>query len=103
MSKVVRCSACGEKAMKGKLNAEGQPLCRACFNVEVTLKYCRSMEKRRGREEQWNKSAFDQCRNLAAWISIYQFGAPEYRKRAAAIINSIVEIALLEPKPREKK
>jgi hypothetical protein len=64
---------------------------KTCYNIQVLLSYLQRIEKRRAKDECWNKQSFEQCRELSAWISLYRFGGNEIQKRAAAIINSWVK------------
>ena len=85
-----RCAECGERSGTVYISDEGMDVCKTCYHAEIVSSYLRHMEKRRAKDEPYNKLAFNQCRELAAWLSLYHFGNKDSRKRAAATINAWV-------------
>jgi len=81
------CAECGEQIGKANI-AKGLFICKTCYNANILSSYLRRLEKRRKKDERLNKRAFDQGREISAWLSLYRFGNKESRKQAAMIINS---------------
>jgi hypothetical protein len=46
------------------------------------------MEEQREKNEAQNKTAYEQAREMAGWLSLYKFGNKEIKKQAARAINS---------------
>jgi len=85
-----QCAECGKRADTAYISDEGMDICKTCYHAGIASTYLQQMEKRRAKDEACNKRAFDQCRELSAWLSLYRFGNEEIRKRAAAVINAWV-------------
>ena len=81
------CAECGERAGTSYI-FENLYICKTCYNAEILTSYLRRLEKRRAKDEPLNKRAYNQGRELSAWLSVYRFGNKESRKQVAAIINS---------------
>lgn len=84
------CTECGDPTKKFFISGEGADVCKACYNAGILSNYVQRMSKSR-LDKELNKRAFDQCSEIAAWLSVYRFGNEAYRKRAARIINALVE------------
>lgn len=67
-------------------------LCRTCFNVHRAEVYFEQLERNQCRDEKLNQRSYDQARELSAWVSVYRYGAAQYKEQAERIVNSIVEI-----------
>jgi hypothetical protein len=87
----VCCAECGEKLNTRSIAGKKLDTCKTCQNAEIVSDYLRYMETRRAKHDAANKRAFDQCRELAAWLSVYRFGVEPYRQRGAAYINAWVK------------
>jgi len=83
-----RCAECDERTGTVYISDEGMDVCKTCYHAEIVSSYLRYMETRRAKDEACNQRAFDQCRELSAWLSLYRFGNKEIRKQAAAVINA---------------
>ena len=62
--------------------------CNAKDNIELGKRSLESYLLRREKEEAYNNRAFQQARNMSGWLSVYKYGAIEYRKIAAKVIMS---------------
>ena len=87
----ILCAECGKRIRKAYISADGLEMCKTCCNAEALSLYVQRMEKRRLKDEPYNKLAYDQCSEIAAWLSVYRFGAEPYRKRAAAVIDACAD------------
>lgn len=51
--------------------------------------YLLRMEKNRKRDERNNKTAYQQAREMSAWLSVWRYGNTEQQKKAAKLIDSL--------------
>lgn len=83
-----KCDMCG-KLSKKYSTIRGTIVCnKTCLNAYMLEGYLLRMEERREKEESLNQLAFEQAREMSAWLSVWRYGNSEQRKRAAKIINS---------------
>jgi len=88
MSKTTsRCAECCKRIGTVFISDEGLDICKTCYHAGIASSYLRRMETRRKKDEPHNKRAYEQCRELAAWLSVYRFGVGHYQKRAAAYLD----------------
>ena len=85
------CKQCGSSITR-QTKAPKDGLCRICFNIWRAETYFEQLERNRRRHEKLNKRSYEQARDLSAWLSIYRYGAEQYKERAKHYINTIVEI-----------
>ena len=50
--------------------------------------YLWRLERNRLRNEHHNKRAYQQAREMAAWLSVYKYGNADARGRAASVIQA---------------
>ena len=90
MRTTVMCSICGAAVYRYK-NTRNGPVCYDINCIIAFLNaYLDSMEKRRGKDEALNQVAFQQARELSAWISVYRYGTGDDKKSAEAIIRELL-------------
>lgn len=74
MVKPTRCSFCGNDVRRYKNTCNGP----VCYNADCIAaflaSYLDAMEQRRGKDKANNKIAFQQAREMSAWLSIYRHG-----------------------------
>jgi hypothetical protein len=59
------------------------------MTLDKAKTYLARMERNRVKNEPCNKRAYEDARNLAAWVSVAEFGNAEYSKRALKAIKGI--------------
>jgi hypothetical protein len=59
------------------------------MTLEIAKVYLARMERDRNKNEHCNKRTYADARNLAAWVSVVEFGNEEYSKRALKAIKNI--------------
>ena len=59
------------------------------MTLEHAKTYLSRMERNRAKDEHCNQRGHDDARNLAAWVSVAEFGNDEAKKRALKVIKSI--------------
>jgi hypothetical protein len=47
------------------------------------------MEENREKDETFNQIAYQQAREISAYLSLYKFGNPEQCKKAAKVISAL--------------
>jgi hypothetical protein len=84
-----KCDMCGKMTKKYFTSYAGDILCsKTCKNAYVLESYLLRMEERRQKDEATNKRAFQQAREMAAWLSIYKYGNEAAKRLAAKAINA---------------
>lgn len=83
-----KCDVCGSMVKKYKTTIHGDICCDACTNAYRLESYLLTMEERREKDEQNNKKAYEQAREMAAWLSMYKYGNGDAKKLAAKFINT---------------
>ena len=84
-----KCDMCGKMTKKYFTSYAGDILCsKTCKNAYVLESYLLRMEERRQKDEATNKRAFQQAREMAAWLSIYKYGNEAAKRLAAKVINA---------------
>jgi len=84
-----KCDVCGKMINKYHITHAGDVVCKGvCLKVYRLESYLLRMEERRMQDETYNKTAYQQAREISGWISIWKHGNSEQRKRAAKVINS---------------
>lgn len=84
-----KCDMCGKMTKKYLTPYAGDILCsKTCKNAYVLESYLLRMEERRQKDEATNKRAFQQAREMAAWLSIYKYGNEATKRLAAKAINA---------------
>ena len=87
MSKMsAKCDMCGKMTKKYFTSYAGD-IRKTCKNAYVLESYLLRMEERRQKDEATNKRAFQQAREMAAWLSIYKYGNEAAKRLAAKAIN----------------
>lgn len=87
-----KCDMCGKMTKKYFTSYAGDILCsKTCKNAYVLESYLLRMEERRQKDEATNKRAFQQAREMAAWLSVYKRGNSKARATAAKAINAWVD------------
>lgn len=59
------------------------------MTLENAKAYLNRLEVNRKKDEPNNKRTYQDARNLAAWVSVAEYGNEEMAKRALKIINKI--------------
>ena len=59
------------------------------MTLDNAMAHLERMERNRAKNEPCNKKAYQDARNLSAWVSIAQYGNEQAAKRAVKIIKSI--------------
>lgn len=84
-----KCDVCGKMAKTYFTVSSGDRVCsKTCINALRLESYLLRMEKNRVRDEPLNKTAYEQARELSAYLSLFRNGNAESKKRAAIEINS---------------
>ena len=84
-----KCDICGSMAKKYFTASSGDTVCsKTCMNAYLLEKYLLSLEERREKDEELNKTAFNQAREMSAWLSIYRYGNKNSKKLATIAINA---------------
>lgn len=85
----VKCDVCGKMTNKYFTTYAGDVVCsKTCQTVYQLESYLLRMEERRQRDEAHNETAFDQARQMSAWLSLFKYGNVEQKKRAIVAINA---------------
>ena len=80
----IMCVKCGNKAQRNYVSKSSNPYCKSCYYAELAGFYIDHLEKRRDRDESLNPKAYQQARELSAWLSVYNYGNNNVAKRQAA-------------------
>jgi ATP-dependent protease Clp ATPase subunit len=84
-----KCDICGKMAKKYFITSYGDIVCsKTCKNAYHLESYLLRLEERREKDEPNNKKAYEQARDMAAWLSLYRYGNTECKKVAAVAINA---------------
>lgn len=59
------------------------------MTLEQAKAYLERLSHWTAEQKQWNKKSWEDALNLAAWVSVAEYGNEEYSKRALRIIKSI--------------
>lgn len=85
----VKCDYCGRMAKKYKLSHAGDIVCcQTCENARRLESYLLTLEESRERDEELNSTAYNQAREISAWLSVYRHGSEKSKKLASTIINA---------------
>lgn len=55
-------------------------------NIERLCSYLRRMEDRRSLDERGNRRSYQEAREMSAWLSLYEYGAPWAKELAKAAL-----------------
>lgn len=84
-----KCDICGGISKKYFTASSGDIVCsKTCMNAYRLESYLLRMEEHREKDESNNKTAYEQARNMSAWLSVYRHGNAESKKLAAVAINA---------------
>lgn len=83
-----KCDICGKNTRKYSMVAGTIICCKTCLNAYLLESYLLQLEERREKDEANNQKAFQQAREMAAWLAVYRYGNARCKKLAAKAINS---------------
>lgn len=85
----VKCDMCGKMTNKYHTTSSGDTVCYGtCLAIYRLESYLLTMEERREHDEPNNLTAYQQARELSAWLSLWKFGNTEQKKSAEKVIRS---------------
>lgn len=85
----VKCDVCGKMTNTYRIIYSGDAVCvGTCIHAFHLESYLLRLEDRRLRDEPQNKRAYQQAREMSAWLSVYKYGNKDASRRAAAVINA---------------
>jgi len=87
----VKCDMCGKMTNKYHTTSYGDSVCQgACLSAYRLESYLLTMEENKEKNEEHNKLAYQQAKEMAGWLSLFKHGNPDIRKRAGKVISSFM-------------
>lgn len=84
-----KCDVCGKITKKYHTTYAGDDVCYGiCLQVYRLESYLLRMEERREQDEANNQKAYQEAKEMSAWLSLWKYGNTEQRKRAAVAISA---------------
>lgn len=84
-----KCDMCGRMTNKYHTTYAGDCICYGiCLQAYRLESYLLRLEERRERDEDNNKMAYQQARELSAYLSLWKYGNAEQRKIAGKVIKA---------------
>jgi hypothetical protein len=83
----VKCGVCGKMTAKYHTTSYGDTVCYGTCLVAYRLEsYLLNLEERREKDGPLNERAYEQAREMSAYLSLYKYGNTEAKKTAAKAI-----------------
>ncbi len=84
-----KCDICGKMTNKYRTTYAGDVVCYGiCLQVYRLESYLLRMEERRKRDLANNQKAYQEAREMSAWLTLWKYGNPEQRRQAAKVISA---------------
>ena len=84
-----KCDVCGKMTTKYHTTSYGDVVCfGTCLKAYRLESYLLTMEGRREKNKPDNQRAYQEAREMSAWLSLWKFGNKEQKKMAAIAINA---------------
>jgi hypothetical protein len=82
-----KCDICGKITNKYTMRPSGDITCsKECIAAYYLIGYLERLEERRTKDEPNNRKAYEQAREMSAWLSLFRFGNKKYRQLAGLAI-----------------